>query len=133
MLSRAPLVATKRLRTCFSTREGSVLILLQDFGEALAAAELGLSGFVELVGAELRESSEVAILRHVQTQRTSDLAHGLDLRVAADAADGNTDVDSGTNAGVEKVGFQINLAVGDGDHVGGNVGGNVSSLRFDYR
>ena len=72
-------------------------------------------------------------MRHVQSQRAGHLAHGLDLRVAADAAHGNSHVDRGTDAGVEQVGFQINLAVGNRNHVGRDVGGNVARLRFDDR
>ena len=64
---------------------------------------------------------------------TGDLAHGFDLRVAADAADRDTDVDRGTDVGVEQVGFQVDLAVGDRDHVGRNVRRNVAGLRFDER
>src|SRR5580658_831878 len=117
----------------FFDRQRSVLVLFQDFREALPAAKLRLGRFVELIGAELREGRQIAVLRHVQAQRASHLSHGFNLRVAADAADGNADVDGGTNAGVEKVGFQINLAVGDGNHVGRDVSGDVTSLRFNYR
>ena len=109
------------------------MILLKNFREALAAGKLSLSDFIELVGPELRERREFAVLRHVETQRSGNLTHGFDLRVAADAADRNADVDGGTNAGVEEIGFEINLAVGDGNHVGRNVRGNVSGLRFNDR
>ena len=36
-----------------------------------------------------------------------------------------------SDTGVEEVGFQVHLTVGDGDHVGGDVRGHVASLRFD--
>jgi len=111
--------------------QGNVLILLESFRQALAAGELSLGDFIELVRAELCEGSELAVLRHVEAQRSGNLAHSFDLRVAADAADRNADVDGGTDTGVEEVGFEINLAVGDGNHVGWNVGGDVASLRFN--
>ena len=38
---------------------------------------------------------------------------------------------AGTHAGVEQVGFQENLAVGDGDDVGGHEGGDVARLSLD--
>src|SRR6266480_1469447 len=85
----------------FFHQQRHVLILLQDFREPLAAGELTLGHLIKLVGSKLREGRELAILRHVQTQRTSHLPHGFDLRVAADPADRNTDVNGGTNAGIE--------------------------------
>src|SRR6202012_2649012 len=98
-----------------------VLILFQNFREALTAAKLRLRRFVELIRAELRERCEIAELRHVQSQRAGNLAHRFDLRVAADAADRNADVDGGTNTSVEQIGFEIDLAVGDRDDVRRNV------------
>src|SRR5271156_3546223 len=108
------------------------LILFQNFHQALAARELRLRGFVELLGAELREGREIAILREIQAQSASDLPHGFDLRVAADAADGNTGVHGRADAAIEKVGLQENLTVGDGNYVRRNVGGNIAGLCFDY-
>ena len=92
-----------------------------------------MRGFIELLGAELSESGEVAILREVETHAAGDLAHGFDLRIAADARNGKADVDRGADAGVEEFGFEIDLAVGDGDYVGRNVSGDVTGLGFDYR
>src|SRR5262249_34477157 len=40
-------------------------------------------------------------------------------------------VDGGPDAGVEQVGLQEDLAVGDGDDVGGDVGRDVAGLRLD--
>src|SRR6266478_4321707 len=114
-------------------RKRSVLILLQNFCEALTTGKLRLRDFIKLVGAELCEGRKFAILRHVETQRSGHLAHSFDLRVAADAAHGDADVDGRANASVEKIGFQIDLAVGDGNDVGRNVSGNVAGLRFNHR
>src|SRR5439155_15442030 len=50
-----------------------------------------------------------------------------------DAADGETDRNCGTNAGIEEVGLQIDLAVGDRDDVGRDVGGVIAFLRLDDR
>jgi hypothetical protein len=52
---------------------------------------------------------------------------------AAHAADGKTHVDGRTNIRVKQIGQQEDLAVGDGNHVGRNVSGNVARLRFDNR
>src|SRR5215831_8790185 len=82
-------------------RERLIEVLLQNFHQALTAEKLCLRGLIELIGAELRERSEIAILRHIKTKRAGYLTHGLDLRVATNAADGNTGVDRRANAGVK--------------------------------
>ena len=74
---------------------------------------------------------QLAVLGVQQLQRTGHLLHGLDLGVAADTGDGNTGVHGGHDAGVEQLGLQEDLAVGDGNDVGGNVGGHVAGLRLD--
>ena len=66
-----------------------------------------------------------------QLQRAGDLLHGLDLGVAADTGDGDTGVDRRHDAGVEQLGLQEDLAVGDGNDVGRDVGGNVARLGLD--
>ncbi len=111
-------------------RERMELGLLEQFGEALSAIELVLRGLVE-IAAELREGGEVAVLREVELERGADLLDGLDGRGEADARDGESDVDGWANAGVEEVGLQENLAVGDGNDVGWDVGGDVAGLRFN--
>src|SRR5579872_3006500 len=111
----------------FFDRQRHELILFQYESEALASRQLRLRGLVEF-RAELREGREFAVLCQVQSQRASDLSHGLDLRVAADAAHGQADVDGGTNAAIEEVRLEVDLAVGDRDDVRRNVGRNVSRL-----
>ena len=113
-------------------RQRRILALLQNLHHAAAARELRRGGFVQ-IRAELREGGQRAILRQIQTQAAGHLPHGLDLRVAADAAHRDTDVDRGPHVGVEQVRFEINLAVGDRNHVGRNVGRNVAGLGFDER
>ena len=83
--------------------------------------------------AELRERGELAVLREVETQRTGDLLHRLDLRVAADSRDRDADVDGRADALEEQVGLQEDLAVGDRDDVGRDVGRHVAGLRLDDR
>ena len=92
-----------------------------------------MRSLIQLLGAELRERRQVAILRQVQAQSAGHLPHRLDLRIASDAAHGNSGVDRGADAAIEKVGFEEYLAVGDRNHVRRNVRGNVAGLRFDYR
>ncbi len=113
-------------------RQRRILRLLQNLDQPLTAIQLRLRRLIE-IGAELREGRQFAILREIEPQRAGHLLHGLDLRVAADAAHRKTHVDGGPDVRVEQIGFQINLAVGDRDDVGRNVGRNVARLGFDER
>src|SRR5262245_40146668 len=108
-----------------------VLRLFENLGQTLAAGQLALRGGVE-VGGELGEGRHRAVLREFQPQRARDLLHRLDLRVAAHATDRIAHVDRGTDAGVEEVGFEEDLAVGDRNHVSRDVRGNVPRLRLDH-
>ncbi len=65
--------------------------------------------------------------------RAGDLLHRLDLRGRADAADRQADVDGGTDALIEELGLEEDLAVGDRDHVGRDVGRHVAGLGLDDR
>src|SRR5262245_15416669 len=79
------------LRACednenlFFDRKWHVLTLLEELDETGAALELGARLGVE-IGRELGERSHLAVLRELEAQRSGDLLHGLDLRVAADTA-----------------------------------------------
>src|SRR5206468_2078080 len=103
-----------------------VLPLLEDLDQALAALEHVARDFVE-VARELREGRLLTVLREVQLQSAGDALHRLDLRVSTDAADADTDVDGRTNARVEQVCLEEDLAVGDRDDVGGDVRGDVAA------
>ena len=120
------------IATCRSTAQRLVLRLLQDLDQPRAAIELLLRRLVE-VAAELRERRQLAVLREVEPQRAGDLPHRLDLRRAADARHRVADVDRRTDALVEQVRLQEDLAVGDRDDVGRNVGREVAGLRLDDR
>src|SRR6476646_9645445 len=100
--------------------------------EPFAACQRFLGLGVEL-GAELGEGLEVAVLGEVEAQFSGDLLHRLGLRVAADARDRDADVDRRADAREEEVGLQEDLAVGDRDHVGRDVGGAVGGLGLDDR
>ena len=115
-----------------SRRAAAVLALLEDLDQPLAAVELRLRRLVE-VGAELRERRQLAVLREDEAQRARDLLHRLDLRVAADARHRDADVHRRADAGVEEVGLEEDLAVGDRDHVGRDVGRDVAGLGLDDR
>ena len=72
-------------------RQRLILRLLQNFDQALTAIQLRLRSLIE-IGTELREGRQFAVLREIETQRARHLPHGLDLRVAADAAHRKTHV-----------------------------------------
>jgi hypothetical protein len=113
-------------------RDGRVLALLEQLGQAGAAVELLARGRVEVAG-ELGEVGHRAELRELELERAGDAAHGLDLGAAADAADRDADVDGGPDARVEEVALEEDLPVGDRDDVRRDVRRHVVRLRLDDR
>lgn len=109
---------------------GRVLLLLEELGQTLTTSEGLLGGGIE-IGTELSESSNFTVLSQEQLQGTSDLLHGLDLGSGTDTGHRKTDVNGGTDTLVEEFGFQENLAVGDGNNIGWNVGGDIATLGLD--
>src|SRR5262249_61867480 len=87
-----------------------VLALLEQLDHSRAAVKLPLCRSVEF-RPELSERLQFAIGGQVETQRPGDLFHGLDLGIAADPRNGNTDVDCRTHAGKEQIWLQIDLTI----------------------
>mmetsp|Transcript_3483 Transcript_3483/g.7918 ORF Transcript_3483/g.7918 Transcript_3483/m.7918 type:complete len:415 (-) Transcript_3483:37-1281(-) len=110
---------------------GLVLALLQQLVQTHAAVQLLLRGGVE-VGAELGECGHLTVLGELQLHSAGHLLHGLHLRGGPHARHGETHGDGGALALVEQLGLQEDLAVSDGDHVGGDVGGHITSLGLDH-
>src|SRR5712692_3131350 len=108
------------------------LRLLEQFGQARAAVEQALGGGVE-VGAELGEGRHLAILRQLALDAAGDLLHRLGLRGGADAGDREADVHRRPDALVEQVGLDKDLAIGDRDDVGRDIGRHVVRLGLDHR
>ena len=113
-------------------RDRLVLRLLQHLHQPLAAAQLPLGSLIE-IRAELCECRELAVLAEVQLEAAGDLAHRLDLSVAAHPRDREAAVDRGPHTRVEEVGLEIDLAVGDRDDVRRDVRRDVVRFRFDDR
>ena len=109
-----------------------ILVLLENFDHALAARQLRLGSGVEFA-TELREGRHFTVLRQVETQPPGHLFHGPCLGCAADARHRQADVDRRAHAGVEQIGFEIDLAVGNGNDVGRDIGRHVTGLGFDDR
>jgi hypothetical protein len=110
--------------------QGLVLVLLQDLGQALALGQHGRGGLVEVAG-EHGEGGQLAELGQVDAQAAGHRLHGLHLRAAAHARHRVAHVHGRADAGVEEVALQEDLAVGDGDDVGGDVGRDVAGLGLD--
>lgn len=88
----------------------------------------GLLGGGIQIGTELGEGGDLTVLGQEELQGTSDLLHGLELGSGTDTRHGQTDVDGRSDTLEEQLGLQEDLAVGDGNDVGGNVGGHVTTL-----
>lgn len=106
---------------------GGVLLLLQQLSQPLTTRKSLLGGSVQ-VGTELGEGSDLTVLRQEQLEGTGDLLHGLELGGGTDTGDGKTDVDGGADTLVEELGLQEDLAVGDGNDVGRDVSGDITTL-----
>jgi len=108
------------------------LLLLEQFGQTRTAIEQLLRRRVK-VRTELSERRHFAVLRKLELDRARNLLHRLGLSSRTNAAHRQTNVNRGADALEEQVGFKEDLAVGDRNHVGRNIGRNVASLRFDDR
>src|ERR1700722_3463401 len=97
-------------------RERAVLRLLEQLHQPGATVQLGPGSRIE-VGGERGECLQVTVLGQGQLEAAGDRLHGLDLGVAADSGDRDTDVDGRPDTGVEEVGLQEDLTVGNRDDV----------------
>lgn len=110
--------------------DGDVLLLLEEFSELLSTVELLLGSGVE-VGTELGKGGDFTVLSELELHGTSDLLHGLDLGSRADTGDGETDVNGGADTLVEEFSLQEDLTISDGNNVGGDVSGHITSLSLN--
>jgi len=106
---------------------GDVLLLLEELGELLTSVEELLGGGIK-IGTELGEGGDFSVLGKLELEGTSDLLHGLDLGGGTDTGHGETDVNGGTDTLVEELSLEEDLTVSDGDNVGGDVSGHITSL-----
>ena len=109
---------------------GLVLLLLEELSETLTTVEGLLGGSVQ-VGTELGEGGDLTVLGQEELEGTSDLLHGLELSGGADTRHRQTDVDGGADTLVEQLSLQEDLAVSDGNDVGGNVSGHITTLSLN--
>ena len=85
------------------------------------------------IGAELREGGHFPVLRQLALERADGGLHRLDLRRRTDPRHRDADVHRRADALVEQVGLEEDLAVGDRDHIGRDVGRDVVGLGLDQR
>ena len=106
---------------------GHVLALLQQLGQPDTPVQQLLGGGVK-IGTELGEGSDLTVLGELKLHGTGDLLHGLGLGSGADTGHRETDIDGRSDTLVEQLSLQEDLAVSDGDDIGGDVGGHVTGL-----
>lgn len=109
------------------SNHGHVLLLLEELSKLLTSVEEMLGGGIE-IGTELGEGSDFSVLGKLELERTGDLLHGLDLGGGTDSGHRETDVDGGSDTLVEKLSLQEDLSISNRDHIGGNIGGHITSL-----
>jgi len=107
-----------------------VLGLLEELSESDTSVEELLGGGVH-IGTELGEGGDLSVLSEIELHGTGDLLHGLELGSGTDSGDGETDVDSWSDTLVEELSLQEDLTVSDGDDVGWDVSGHITSLGLD--
>ena len=85
------------------------------------------TSLVQIAG-KLGKDLHFPVLGQIQTQGTCRLFYGLRLSVAAHTGHRQSHVDRGPLAGEEQTALQKDLAVGNGNDIGGDVGGHVAGL-----
>ena len=110
---------------------GHVLTLLQQFGQTHTTVQQLLGGSIQ-IGTELGESSNLTVLSQLQFHGTGHLLHGLGLGSGTHTGHRQTDVNGGTDTLVEQLSFQEDLTIGNGDDIGWNVGGHITSLGLNH-
>ena len=106
---------------------GHVLLLLKKLGQFLTSVKELLGGGIQ-IRTELSESSDLTVLSKLELKGTSKLLHGLNLGGGSDTGDGETNVNSGTDTLMEELGLEEDLSISDGDDIGGDVSGHITSL-----
>ena len=122
--------AGKDHRHFFRRRQRRELRLLQQFGEARAAVEQALRRRIE-IRAELRERRHLAILASSPLIGPATCFIALIWALPTHARHRDADVHRRADALEEEVGLEEDLAVGDRNHVGRDIGRHVVGLRLD--
>src|SRR5690606_24589782 len=113
-------------------RHRSVLTLLHQLGYSAAVFQLLTGSFIQVRG-KLSEGRQFTVLSQSQTDTTAQFLDDLGLRSATHTGYRDTRVHRRTDTGVEQVGFQEDLTVGNGNYVGRNERRYVTTLGFNDR
>ena len=108
-----------------------VLRLFQHFGGQLPPGQLRPGRRVQIGSAELGKGGQFPILSQVQPQPAGYLADGPGLRRPADPGHRQAHIHRRPDADIEQFRLQVNLPVGDGNYISGNVGGHIPGLGFN--
>ena len=130
--SNSPAVRASRIAICAGTGTGASSGCFRQARMRWPCVIDGLRVVVE-AGAEAGEGLELLELRIGQLEVAGHGAEGRQLRLAADARDRPADVHRRQHAELEQRGRQVDLAVGDRDQVGRDVGRDVLGLGLDDR
>ena len=106
---------------------GHVLLLLEQLGQLLTSVEELLGGGIK-IGTELGEGGDLTVLSELKLEGTSELLHGLNLGGRSDTGHRETDVNGGADTLMEQLSLEEDLAVRDGDDIGGDVSGHITGL-----
>mmetsp|Transcript_9353 Transcript_9353/g.20787 ORF Transcript_9353/g.20787 Transcript_9353/m.20787 type:complete len:370 (-) Transcript_9353:645-1754(-) len=106
---------------------GLVLSLLKKLVKTNSTVKLLLSGGVQ-IRTELCKGSNLTVLSQLKLHGTGNRFGGLVLSGGSDTRHGQTDRNGRTLSLVEQFGLQKDLSIGNGNHIGGNVSGHISSL-----
>jgi len=104
-----------------------VLSLLEEFVKADSTVQLLLGGRIQ-VRSELGEGSNLTVLGKFELHGTSDSLGCLVLGSRSDSGDGKSNRDSWALTLIKQLGFQENLSISNGNNIGRNVSGHISSL-----
>merc|ERR1719454_2196687 len=107
-----------------------VLALLQQLSQPDTSVQQLLGGGVK-IGTELGEGGDLTVLGELELHGTGDPLHRLGLGSGADTGHRETDVDGRSDTLVEQLSLQEDLSVSDGDDIGRDVGGHITSLGLD--
>jgi len=110
--------------------DGDVLLLVEELSKLLTSVKHVLGGGIQ-IGTELSEGSDFSVLSEIELEGTRHLLHGLDLSGGSDTGHGKTDVNGRSLTLVEKLSFEEDLSIGNGDNVSGDISGHITSLSLN--
>ena len=128
--SSIPWEASVRMTTCSASDLGWYSGCLSISIRALPCSSWR-RGLGVQIRAELGERLHILVLGQLDAEVGVGFLHGLGLCRAAHTGDGQADIDSRAVACVEQGALEEDLAIGDGDDVGGDVSGDIACLGLD--